>query len=86
MHTILVIGGTDMIGKPVTRALIRAGFQVSMLARHPQALFPEATVLPGDVFDPIRLMQAFEGQNAVYISLSPSRTARRKDRMAREFM
>ncbi len=84
MQKILVIGGTGMIGKPVTRALIEAGFQVTMLARHPQkaqALFPEATVLPGDVFDPISLMQAFEGQDAVYISLSPPRTARRKDRM-----
>lgn len=84
MQKILVIGGTGMIGKPVTRALIQAGFQVSMLARQPQKaqeLFPEATVLPGDVFDPISLMQAFEGQDAVYISLSPSRKARSKDRM-----
>ncbi len=84
MQKILVIGGTGMIGKPVTRALIKAGFQVSMLARHPQkalALFPEATILPGDVFDPLSLLPAFEGQDAVYISLSPSRTARRNNRM-----
>lgn len=84
MQKILIIGGTGMIGKPVTRALIKAGFQVSLLARHPQKaqqLFPDATILPGDVFDPLSLLKAFEGQDAVYISLSPPRTARHKDRM-----
>lgn len=84
MQKILVIGGTGMIGRPVTRALIGAGHAVSVLARQPQkaqALFPEATVLPGDVFDPLSLLKAFEGQEAVYISLSPPRTARRRSRM-----
>jgi uncharacterized protein YbjT (DUF2867 family) len=84
MQKILVIGGTGMIGKPVTRALIKAGFEVSILARDPQkaqSLFPGARIVPGDVFDPLSLLKAFEGQEAVYISLSPPRTARRKDRM-----
>ncbi len=84
MQKILVVGGTGMIGKPVTWALINAGFKVTMLARNPQKaqeLFPEATVVPGDVLDPLSLLKAFEGQDAVYISLSPPRTARRKDRL-----
>lgn len=84
MKKILVIGGTGMIGQPVTGALIKAGFEVTMLARNPskaQALFPGVHILPGDVFDPLSLLMAFEGQDAVYISLSPTRTAHRKDRM-----
>lgn len=54
MQKILVIGGTGMIGKPVTHALLKAGFTVSLLARHPQQaqqLFPEARIVPGDVFE-----------------------------------
>jgi uncharacterized protein YbjT (DUF2867 family) len=84
MQKILVIGGTGMIGKPVTRALIGAGFAVSVLARDTdkaQLLFPGAHIIQGDVFDPLSLLPAFEGQEAVYISLSPTRTARKKDRM-----
>lgn len=73
-----------MIGKPVTHALIDAGFAVSLLARDPKkaaTLFPGAHIIKGDVFDPISLMLAFEGQDAVYISLSPPRTARPHHRM-----
>lgn len=84
MKKILIIGGTGMIGQPVTKALIEAGFTVSLLARNPKkaaALFPQATILQGDVFDPISLMAAFEAQDAVYISLSPPRTARHHHRM-----
>lgn len=84
MQKILIIGGTGMIGKPVTRALIGAGFPVTLLARDPKktaALFPQATVKKGDVFDPISLMLAMEGQDAVYISISPPRSARPIDRM-----
>lgn len=84
MKKILVIGGTGMIGKPVARALLQAGFEVSLLARNKQkaeALFPGIQVLKGDVFDPISMMTAFEGQDAVYISLSPPRGARPSDRM-----
>lgn len=84
MRKILVIGGTGMIGKPVTRALVKAGFQVSMLARNPekaQQLFPDVPIVPGDVFDPLSLLKAFEGQDAVYISLSTPRNSRKKDRM-----
>jgi uncharacterized protein YbjT (DUF2867 family) len=84
MKKILVIGGTGMIGKPVVRALLQAGFAVTVLARDTEKarkLFPAATVLKGDVFDPLSLLPAFEGQDAVYISLSPPRTARPADRM-----
>lgn len=84
MKKILVIGSTGMIGRPVTRALIDAGFTVTLLARNPEkaaALFPGATVKKGDVFDPISLLLALEGQDAVYVSLSPTQTARPRDRM-----
>jgi len=78
LKKIAVIGATGMIGTPVTRELIRAGMQVTIIARdrHKAAkFFPEATIAEADVFDPLSLLKALEGQDAVYISLSPPKKA-----------
>ncbi len=85
MKKILVIGSTGMIGKPVTRALINEEeFIVTVCARNLQRakfFFPFTNVVQGDVFDPPSLARAFEGQDAVYISLSPARNSRPTDAM-----
>jgi uncharacterized protein YbjT (DUF2867 family) len=84
MKKILVIGSTGMLGKPVTRALINDDFIVSVLARNvkrAQFNFPFTNVIEGDVFDPVSLAKAFEGQDAVYISLSPPRSSKKTDAM-----
>jgi hypothetical protein len=81
---ILVIGSTGMIGKPVTKELIAAGLPVTLLARNvqkAQQLFPGVPVVKGDIFDPLSLLHAFKDQDAVYLNISPPRTANRKDRM-----
>ena len=82
---ILVIGATGMLGKPVTHALLQSpDLKVTIMARYvatAKALFPGARVVEGDVFDPLSLLAAFEGQDAVYISLGPSRNSRPNDRM-----
>jgi uncharacterized protein YbjT (DUF2867 family) len=75
---ILVIGASGMIGKPVTRELIKAGFDVTLLARDPQKmhlLFPGVKIVQGDVLDPMTLPAAFEGQEGVYINLQAKRGA-----------
>jgi uncharacterized protein YbjT (DUF2867 family) len=75
---ILVIGASGMIGKPVTRELAKAGFKLTLLARNPQKmreLFPGLKIAEGDVLDPLSLVSAFEGQDAVYINLQAARTA-----------
>lgn len=70
---IAVIGATGMLGQPVTRALIEAGFDVTVVARTPEkarTLFPTASVVPGDVFDRASIERALDGQDAVYLNLS----------------
>lgn len=68
-----------MLGRPVTNALINAGFEVSVLARNSgkaKQLFPAASIQWGDVLDPISMLAAFEGTDAIYISLQAPRGAR----------
>lgn len=87
MKKILVIGATGMIGKPVTRQLLRAGFDITLMARNvakAKAIFPEANIVYGDVFDPLSLLPVFEGKDAVYINLGPSKKARPGSRMAEQ--
>lgn len=79
---VLVIGATGMIGKPVTRELIDAGFEVSLLSRNAaeaQRLFGISKVFNGDVKDEQLLMNAMRGQDAVYLSLSIKRGEKKKE-------
>lgn len=81
---IAVIGATGMLGKPVTQQLIDDGFDITILARNitkAKEAFPTSQVLEADVLDPISLLKSLEGQEAVYISLSPNRNARKSARM-----
>lgn len=74
---IAVIGATGLLGRPVTQELIKAGYAVTIVARDPakaQALFPNAKVVQGDVQDLESLRNAFEGQQALYLSLSVEQT------------
>jgi uncharacterized protein YbjT (DUF2867 family) len=81
---ILVIGSTGMIGKPVTKELISAGLPVTLMARNVEKtehVFPGVPVVFGDIFDPLSLLNAFRDQEALYINISPPRTAKESDRM-----
>jgi uncharacterized protein YbjT (DUF2867 family) len=84
MKKILVIGATGMIGKPVTRVLLDAGLDITLMARNvPKAksIFPNANIVYGDVFDPLSMLPVFEGKDIVYINLGPLRSARKSHRM-----
>ncbi|MFM9907762.1 MAG: SDR family oxidoreductase [Chitinophagaceae bacterium] len=84
MKKIAIIGGTGMIGKPVTEQLVKAGFDITLLAKNVQkarALFPGLTVIETDVFNKRQLLIGLKNQDCVYISVSPDRTARPSDRM-----
>lgn len=73
-----------MIGKPVTNELIAAGFDITLLSRNVQKTkqqFPHSRIVEGDVFDPLSLAKAFEGQDAIYINLSPPRNSTPKSAM-----
>jgi len=80
MKKIIVIGATGMLGKPVTKQLINAGFDVTLLVRHhnkAKELFPAAKLANGDVFDKSSLVKAFTSQEIVYLNLSVAQTSKK---------
>lgn len=82
LKKILVVGGTGMLGLPVTRALVAAGYDVSVLVRGPSTrLPPGARGLPGDVFDAASVKAALAGQDALYLNLAIQPTEREQDRL-----
>ncbi|MEO7924904.1 MAG: NAD(P)H-binding protein [Chitinophagaceae bacterium] len=79
---ILFIGATGMLGKPVARELIRAGFDITLLARDinkTSSLFPGIKIVKGDVFDRASLLEATKGNDAVYCNLSIEQSSKEKD-------
>ena len=72
MNTILVLGGTGLLGAPVTRRLQADGFRVRLLARDPEkagGMFEGMEIVPGDVTDLASLERALEGCSGVHISV-----------------
>jgi uncharacterized protein YbjT (DUF2867 family) len=71
--TILVIGGTGMLGQPVARSLNEAGFGVRIMTRDrqkAQQLFDDSfEIVAGDPADTCRLEEALDGCYGVHISL-----------------
>jgi len=71
--TILVVGGTGMLGKPVAQQLKVDGFKVRLLARNPEKagklLGDEYEIIKGDVDDLTSLRTALTGVDGVHISL-----------------
>ncbi|WP_337043038.1 SDR family oxidoreductase [Emticicia sp. 17c] len=87
MKNIVVFGATGLLGKPVTKALIAAGFRVTVMARNPElarGLFPEANVIKGDLSKPAEVATAMQGQEAVFMSLSVTQTEKETDWHAEE--
>jgi uncharacterized protein YbjT (DUF2867 family) len=83
--TILVIGGTGMLGKPVAGQLKADGFEVRLLARNPEkarSLFgADYEIVKGDVGDPGSLRAALAGCDGVHISLKGGPTQADFERM-----
>jgi uncharacterized protein YbjT (DUF2867 family) len=70
---ILVIGATGMLGKPVAKELVKAGFEVSAFVRNPEKakdLPGGIKLIKGDVSNRNELAAAMKGMDAVYLSLS----------------
>jgi uncharacterized protein YbjT (DUF2867 family) len=70
---ILFIGASGMLGKPVAKALMEAGHEVRLLARDTsklQAIFPNASIINGDILDKFTLTDAMKDMEAVYCNLS----------------
>lgn len=79
---ILFIGASGMLGKPVAKELIRAGFECSLLGRNAiklKSIFPDTTIITGDILDLPSLTSAMKGMDAVYCNLSVLQNSREKD-------
>jgi uncharacterized protein YbjT (DUF2867 family) len=77
MQKILIIGSTGLLGKPVTKALIEAGFDITLLVRDKTLaakLFPKARIIKGDLQNRADIEIAMQGQEAVFLSLSVKQT------------
>jgi uncharacterized protein YbjT (DUF2867 family) len=82
MQKVLFIGASGMLGKPVALELLRAGFPVTFLARDVEKmrkLFPNASVVKGDVFDTASLEAAMAGQEIVYLNLSVAQSSKKNE-------
>jgi len=82
MQKILFIGASGMLGKPVALELMRAGFPVTLLARDVEKmkkLFPNASIVKGDVFDLVSLETAMKGNEIVYANLSIAQSSKKND-------
>ena len=71
--TILVVGGTGMLGEPVARQLLADGYAVRILSRNPQParekLGASFEIVRGDVEDSASLERALAGCAGVHINL-----------------
>ena len=83
--TILIIGGTGMLGKPVAQQLKADGFNIRLLARNPekaQKLLGDGyEIVKGDVDNAVALREALTGVDGVHISLKGGPTEADFDRM-----
>jgi uncharacterized protein YbjT (DUF2867 family) len=83
--TVLIIGGTGMLGKPVAQQLKADGFNVRLLARNPEKaqklLGAEYEIVKGDVDNTAALKEAMTGVDGVHISLKGGPTEADFDRM-----
>ena len=83
--TVLVIGGTGMLGKPVAQQLKADGFNVRLLARNPEKagklLGDGYEIVKGDVDNAAALRAALTGVDGVHISLKGGPTEADFDRM-----
>lgn len=82
MKKILVIGSTGLLGKPVTEALIAAGFDVTILVRDKklaEKLFPKVSIIKGDLRNKVDVEKAMQNQEAVFLSLSVKQTEKENE-------
>jgi len=74
MKKITVIGATGMVGIPVTKELVKAGFEVTALVRDKekarQILPKEVRLVKGDLNDKATITEALKEAEGLYINIS----------------
>ncbi|GHF85951.1 SDR family oxidoreductase [Thalassotalea marina] len=75
IHHVAVVGATGMLGQPVVKALLSAGYSVKVITRDvtkAKCLFNNVNVafIQADIFDEESLKKALQGAEAIHINLS----------------
>ncbi|MCX6799531.1 MAG: NmrA family NAD(P)-binding protein [Candidatus Falkowbacteria bacterium] len=74
MKKITVIGATGMIGIPVTKELIKAGYEITALVRDvdkARTIFPtNINFIKGDLYDKASITEALKDAEGLYINIS----------------
>jgi uncharacterized protein YbjT (DUF2867 family) len=80
---ITVIGATGLIGVPVTKALLKAGFEVTAMVRNPdkaRQIFPAGVhFIKGDLQKKADILTAMQSADGVYINLNATFMDRESD-------
>lgn len=80
---ITVIGATGMIGTPVTKELVKAGFEVTAFVRNVEKekhVFPSGVnFIQGDLQNKAKISEAIKNADAVYISISSTPNDKEKE-------
>lgn len=80
---ITVIGATGMIGTPVTKELVKAGFEVTAFVRNIEKekhVFPSGVnFIQGDLQNKAEITEAIKNAEAVYISISSTPNDKEKE-------
>ncbi len=83
MTKIAVIGATGMLGQPVTKEFINAGFEVSLLVRNinkaKQIFGSTVRLVEGDLKDIDKLNRFLNEQDGLYLSLSVEQKSNKTD-------
>lgn len=83
MRKITVFGATGMLGKPVVRELVDAGFEVTAMVRSPEKarreLPAEVKTVAGDLKNRTDIEAALGGAETVYLNLSVKPESGEKD-------
>lgn len=82
MKKIVVVGATGMLGTPVTKELLKAGYEVSAMVRNMdkarEKLPHDIHLIKGDLSNIEDLQNAFDGHDYVYLSLSTAPNEKNK--------
>lgn len=72
IRRIAVFGATGMLGRPVAKKLLEAGYDVTIVAREPSRAtgFEGASIVRGDILDADSVRTALAGADAAYLNLS----------------
>lgn len=83
MKKIAIIGATGMLGQPVTKEFINAGFDVTLLVRNTekakQIFGSSIRLVEGNLTDISSIKQFLDGQDGLYLNLSIEQTSGKND-------